>query len=152
MCLLVTRVLVLAYLTLLPGIAGADGPPKAVPAPRTDLYGDPLPDGALARLGSVRLRHAGLSDFVVLPGGRTVLSTGGDRVLRFWDLATGRQERAVKLGGTASPARCATLAPDGKTLVAFDRDRLVFWEVDSGKEVKTLPGPRANLAWLRFAP
>src|SRR5436309_3179713 len=127
MCLSVTRVLVLAYLTLLPGIAAADGPPKDGPAPRTDLYGDPLPDGAIARLGSVRLRHARLSDFVFLPGGKTILSCGSDRMLRFWDMATGRQVRAVKLQGAAGPGRAVTLSPDAKMLAAHDRGGLVLW-------------------------
>src|SRR5262249_20818860 len=120
---LVLRVLVWTCLTFFPGMAGAaDGWPKGAPAPRNDVYGDPLPDGAVARLGSIRLGHAGLSDYVFLDGGRTVLSAGSDRVLRFWDLTTGRQVRAVKLQGTAGPGRCATLSPTGKTLVAHDKE------------------------------
>src|SRR5205807_1223101 len=112
----------------------------------------PLPAGAVMRLGSVRLRHAGLSDFVLLPGGKTVLTSGSDRVLRFWDAATGRQVRAVRLQGTAGPGRCVTLSPDGKTLAAQVGARLVVWEVDSGKELKTLPGLRAGPGYLFFSP
>src|SRR5262245_3525896 len=101
MCPPVVRVPVIACLALSLGVAAAAGErPEMAPAPRTDLYGDPLPHGAVARLGSARLRHAGLSDFVLLPGGKAVLSAGSDRVLRFWDVATGRQARAVKLQGT----------------------------------------------------
>jgi WD40 repeat protein len=37
-------------------------------------------------------------------------------------------------------------------LVAHDQGRLVFWEVASGKEVKTLPGPRGELGYLYFSP
>src|SRR5262245_21415211 len=77
----------------------ASAQPKGTPAPRMDLYGDPLPDGAIARLGSIRLRHAGLSDYVFLDGGRTLLSAGSDRILRFWDVDSGRQARMVPLAG-----------------------------------------------------
>ena len=127
----------------------ADPLPKA---PRTDVYGDPLPEGALVRFGTSRLRHAGLSDFVFLQGGKTVLSSGSDRVLRFWDVATGQQTRAVTLQGSAGPGRVVTLSPDGKTLVAHDKAMLVFWEVESGKEIKSLPAPKHNLGFLYFSP
>jgi RNA polymerase sigma factor (sigma-70 family) len=119
---------------------------------RTDLYGDLLPEGAVARLGSIRLRHAGLSDFILLNGGKTILSAGSDRVLRFWDIASGRQVRSVRLQGTAGPRRCVTLSPDGKTLVAQDGGSLVFWEVESGKELKSNSGPRGNPAFMCFSP
>src|SRR5262249_28091733 len=40
--------------------------------PRADLHGDPLPEGAVARMGSTRFRHAGLSNFAFLNGGKTI--------------------------------------------------------------------------------
>src|SRR5262249_31245734 len=119
---------------------------------RRDLYGDPLPAGALVRLGSVRLRHAGLSDYVCLPDGKTVLTAGSDRVLRFWDLASGRQVRSVRLQGTAtSMLAVVALSPDGKTLAAHDRGRLVFWEVASGTEIRSLPGPKVGRGFVSFS-
>ncbi len=136
---------------------GEPTPSKSPPAAegkssRTDRFGDPLPQGAIARMGSVRLRHAGLSDFVFLFGGKTIVTAGSDRVLRTWDAPTGKQVRAVRLRGAAGPGRCVTLSPDGKTLAAHDRERLVFWEVESGKELKTLPGPSFQLGYLYFSP
>jgi WD40 repeat protein len=124
----------------------------APPAPRADRYGDPLPEGAVARLGSARLRHAGLSDYVRLPGGKTVLTVGSDRVLRWWDLASGRQVRAVQLRGKAGLGHRVTLSPDGKTLVAHDGGQLVFWAADSGKELKTVPAPPRRVNYLYFSP
>src|SRR5262245_36755439 len=44
--------LFIACLSLPPRKAAADDPPKKTPAPRTDLYGDPLPAGVVARLGT----------------------------------------------------------------------------------------------------
>jgi RNA polymerase sigma factor (sigma-70 family) len=124
------------------------GPPKA----RADLYGDSLPDGAVARMGSVRLRHAGLSDYVFLPGGRTVLSAGRDGVLRSWDVASGKQTRNVRLEGEGRPLWCVTLSPDGKTVAAQDGEKLVLWDAVSGKEVKTLPHRKSTVGFLYFSP
>jgi RNA polymerase sigma factor (sigma-70 family) len=128
-------------------VIGAAAPP--VPG---DLIGDPLPPGAIVRLGSTRLRHAGLSDYVFLPGSKMALTSGSDRVLRFWDLASGRQVRAVTLQGKAGPGQLVTLSPDGKTLLAVDGGKLVFWEVESGKEIRTLPVPKEQVAYLWFSP
>src|SRR5260370_18617765 len=115
------------------GTAAADRQDSA--SAKLDLYGDPLPAGAVARIGSIRLRHAGLSDLVYLPDGKTILSAGADRVLRWWDLATGKPVRTVNLHGNSGPGYCETLSPDGKTLVAQDGQSLVFWDAQTGKEL-----------------
>src|SRR5690242_1462593 len=74
------------------------GPPERGPTPHlVDFYGDPLPDGAVARLGSVRLRHAGLKSFALLPDGKTAVTVGEDDTIRWWDLASGRQTRDYRL-------------------------------------------------------
>src|SRR5690242_13241009 len=62
-------------------------------APRTDRYGDPLPPGATARLGTVRWRN-GTRDIKSLrysSDGRTLLSVETDASVRVWDAATGKQ-------------------------------------------------------------
>ena len=118
---------------------------------RTDLYGDPLPEGALVRLGSLRLRHAGLSDFVLPPNGKTILSAGGS-VVCSWDLATGRPVREIRLQGPAAPGLHGSLAPDGKLLVKLHNNKLVVWETDSGKEIKQLPVEKEDWSSLYFSP
>jgi len=55
-----------------------------------DLYGDPLPEGAIARMGSMRLRHgSGIFQAAFRNDGKVLMSAGGDGLVRFWDAATG---------------------------------------------------------------
>src|SRR5688572_7287000 len=64
----------------------------------TDRYGDPLPAGAVARLGTVRLRHTGwVLDAAFSANGRVLASFGGDRRLRLWDTADGRELQSTTL-------------------------------------------------------
>src|SRR5689334_5204869 len=68
---------------------------------RTDRHGDPLPEGALARLGTIRLRHPGLIQSVSLsPNGKLVASAGG-KAVRLWDVASGKLIREHLLKGGA---------------------------------------------------
>src|SRR5262249_12522587 len=65
--------------------------PAAEKATRTDCYGDPLPPGALARMGTVRYRPGSQEFCLALsPDGKTLV-TGEDGVVRFWELATGKE-------------------------------------------------------------
>jgi hypothetical protein len=55
--------------------AGSSQPVKPKSKPRLDLHGDPLPDGAVARLGTVRLRHFDEIAFVAWsPDGKQLVS------------------------------------------------------------------------------
>src|SRR5260370_9582501 len=76
--------------------AAADGSAVAqdTPKPRTDASGDPLPDGALARFGTLRWRHPQPVTFVaVLPDGKAGLTGSEARIFPMWDRATGKAMR-----------------------------------------------------------
>ncbi len=80
-----------------------------------DSYGDPLPAEAVARLGTLRFRHASpVVSLVYLAEGKMAASAG--RTIRLWDAATGREARR-------SPSHYGTIfsvaaSPDGKTLAS----------------------------------
>jgi WD40 repeat protein len=117
-----------------PGVGlRADGPRLEKKAPKVDLFGDPLPDGALARLGTQRFRHGGASTLAFTPDDKAVVSFGSDRTLRTWDLASGRLLTARRLpGGPLFMPQNAVLSPDGR-LVAFQDgsspDAFLLWDV-----------------------
>src|SRR5262249_34702352 len=128
----------------LPGVRGA-APPAA--GPRLDTHGDPLPAGAIARLGTVRFRHAkGIAALALSPDGKTITSVGGDGSIVLHSAATGAKLRSF--AGEASYCSVA-IAPDGKTVaVAVDR-RVWVRELATGKQVRQFEvaqGPVHRLA------
>ncbi|WP_171475463.1 WD40 repeat domain-containing protein [Frigoriglobus tundricola] len=145
-------------------------PEAPAPRPTTDLYGDPLPPGAVARLGSVRLRHYGLADFFIRPDGRTARTVGRDGFLRTWDLATGRQTEAhalrgefgratgqsesVPVGGMARPMQEPQLlfSPDRRFLAAIFNSRVVVWDAGTGHELRALARTNVVMQRGRFSP
>jgi len=118
----------------------------AVPAAGMDRHGDPLPPGAVARLGSSRLRHAGPVSFVAFtPDGKSVVSGSGgarfgggwlgDNTLRVWDVASGKELR--RLEPVMGMLLGAAFSPDGKTLagwLAGEGNPVQLWDVATGKK------------------
>jgi RNA polymerase sigma factor (sigma-70 family) len=71
--------------------AEAPRPEPVAEVLRTDHYGDPLPPGAVARLGSLRFYHGQQVTRVTLsPDEKLVVSCGRDRN-RLWDATSGRE-------------------------------------------------------------
>src|SRR5438309_11994382 len=63
----------------------------------TDLYGDPLPPGAVVRLGTTRFRRTNeseLSGLAFLADDKTLLTAQGNE-LQFWNVADGRLVRTL---------------------------------------------------------
>jgi RNA polymerase sigma factor (sigma-70 family) len=124
---------------------------------RLDVHGDPLPEEALARLGTVRWRHGGMIEYLAFtPDGKTLVSQGRD-ALRFWDVATGKQVRLFAEPGKMVFA--AALSADGRRVAAMmasplreDDKRFTYfvWDVADGRTVAQFEG--AFCHYLRFSP
>jgi RNA polymerase sigma factor (sigma-70 family) len=108
---------------------------------RSDRYGDPLPDGVLTRLGTMRLRHGNGATLAFAPDGKSVLTCGGDRTIRTWDVADGRllREQHLPPGQTSV---VTVLSPDGRLLAfqdATSMDAVLLWDVEHGRLRHRLP-------------
>jgi WD40 repeat protein len=97
----------------------------------TDRYGDPLPPGAVARLGSARLRHQAVA-LAFAPDGKTFATAGVDQMIRLWSAADGKEIRAFKGHGGI------TFSADGKKLYFFGEGKLREWDVAEGKETRAV--------------
>src|SRR5262249_2936507 len=143
----------------LPVAAGGDRGPDQAQAkphelpPRLDLAGDPLPPGALARLGSIRFRHAGFVRSVVFsPDGKIVASMGDDHAIRLWEVSTGNE--ICTCPGHSVAIYALAFSPDGQTLAAACYGGEVpMWQVASGKEIHRFrTGHGGEVVSVAFSP
>src|SRR5262249_7190849 len=75
-----------------------DQPAPQAKQSRVDLYGDLLPPGALARLGTVRFRPGRLSRMALSPDGKVAVTVGGSG-LHFWEVPSGKMIHHVERDG-----------------------------------------------------
>ncbi|HKB05846.1 MAG TPA: hypothetical protein VKD90_26860, partial [Gemmataceae bacterium] len=106
--------------------------------PRTDNHGDPLPDGALARFGSLRFR-TGWDDpyhyvphWALSPDAKTLALDGIGKGLTVWDIESGRA--LVRVAPAESAVFSVAFSPDGKHLVRVERDRVSLFDAATGRE------------------
>lgn len=140
-------------LTLAPA-ATAEPPGRA--KPRLDHYGDPLPPGAVARLGTSRFyQHNAINPLAFSSDTRLVatvdsvergLFRGG--MVRVAEVATGKQ----LWGFTGKSPFCSTpvFSADGRHLAVARPDDVLLWDARTGRQGRRFPmrdGGR-SLVWL----
>jgi RNA polymerase sigma factor (sigma-70 family) len=120
---------------------------------RTDRYGDPLPEGAVSRLGTVRFRLSGWGESVLFtPDGQRLISGDGGGGPRLWEVSTGRPLGQFSLPGNQRLGPIA-LSPGGRTLAAGGRDGAIhLFDLRTGKTVQRLVGPPEEASALAFSP
>jgi hypothetical protein len=94
--------------------------PAAHAAPRIDRFGDPLPEGCLYRLGSLRLRHPMVTHLSFSANDIRLNSIGWTPDRLTWDVRTGRLLSRVTFPGGHAPDHL-TASPDGRFLAGSDR-------------------------------
>jgi WD40 repeat protein len=117
-------VLVWAF-TLLPLVLAA--PPDQSKTPGRDTFGDPLPPGAVVRLGTQRLHHGGeVAAVAWSPDGKWLASGGGfsDYAVSIWDVATGKEAHRF-LQHTAAN-RSLAFTHDGKMVASTDQSGVLY--------------------------
>src|SRR5262245_32714420 len=137
---------------------------------------DPLPDGAVARLGTLRggRGSSGLIPHTLLytADGKYLISAD-TRSLHLWDATTGREVHqfdsapvpagrragaaaaAVAIAGVGTiTAHAVALAPDGKTVAIYTSTgpRIRVWDMASGREVNDWAPNGTGTLSLAFSP
>ncbi|HTU90740.1 MAG TPA: sigma-70 family RNA polymerase sigma factor [Gemmataceae bacterium] len=140
-------------------VALPEAAPQEVPAApaeaRKDRYGDPLPPGALARLGTVRQR-APDSHLAVTADGKEIVAVGDDLTVRRFDAQTGELRSINQLPKTSGTGLFRTwLSPRGTFVLTAcnigPRYHLELWDLAAGKIRQKLPLSEDNVGLVGAA-
>jgi WD40 repeat protein len=137
---------------------------QAIPAELLEQAGGGDPDKAPPELVAIlgEDRHQGtdksrcqLYTVAISPDGKTLAAGGLDKVVRLWDLATGKVRHELTGHQQPDVFTLYTLAfsPDGTLLASGDREGTIkLWDVATGRERGTLAEPGGRLHQIAFSP
>jgi RNA polymerase sigma factor (sigma-70 family) len=142
-----------------------DDPPAEAPGGErragTDRHGDPLPAGALARLGTTRFHHDGEAmSLAFSPDGKLLAATPADGLIHLWDAATGREVRRLPADEQFLSGPAIDFSPDSRLLASLWGNNGTLWDVTTGKPAARFRVPtgsreagiRGGATPFRFAP
>jgi eukaryotic-like serine/threonine-protein kinase len=98
----------------------------------------------------LREAFAYVNGAVFLPDSRTLVATGNDGMLRFWDVTTGALLETIP---THAPVLSMALASDGITLATGSVDNTIrLWDTIHRQEIRRLKGHTSDVRCLAFSP
>ena len=118
-----------------------------------DATGDPLPDHAIARMGTLRLRHGDrVCGVCFSKDEKSLFSAGHDNAVRQWDAATGKLLR--EMSGHVLSFNALAISPDGALLAAAGGSadcRVYIWDTATGERIEMIEG-ESCICGLAFSP
>jgi WD40 repeat protein len=122
------------------GLAVAADQPQPLRQAGVDQHGDPLPDGAVARLGTTRWRlHE--SPVTFSPDGRYAIVPAGETT-RLLDAVTGNTVRVLPI-----PSQSALFKGDNKTVMLAAGQKVRYVDVETGKTTRAVAVPDMTRTW-----
>ena len=116
-----------------------------------DVFGDPLPIGAIARIGTIRYRlpeGRQPNSAVLSPDGKLLAVAGFTNDIDLWELPAWTRQRKITGRSIDKKAvlnfNSVTFTHNGKQLVAFDSNapQVHFIDIESGKSVRKIVFPK----------
>ncbi len=126
--------------------------PAAGPQTAQDQFGDPLPDGALLRIGTTRNRSSGVAQALAFSSdGKRLVTIDLGTGVHVWDAAAGRELAAF--GGLASGLAPFAVSADGSlaALVAA-HDVCRVYDTATGRVIQAVHAPWTQARVLAFSP
>jgi RNA polymerase sigma factor (sigma-70 family) len=124
---------------------------------KVDLTDDPLPEGAVFRLGSPRFRHPGATIALSADGKELMTCSSALKNVRIWDAATGKIVKEFTIDGAGRLGAIAW-APDQKTFATSESlvgnngkpgDSVIcIRDAQSGKVIRSIACPRGTIRYL----
>ncbi|MDZ8260488.1 serine/threonine-protein kinase [Nostoc sp. ChiQUE01b] len=95
--------------------------------------------GKVSLANTLQAHENSVLSVAISPDGKTIASSGSDRTIKLWNLATGKL--ISSLNGHFQQVNVVVISPDGKILVsASDDNTIKIWNLATRKQIRTLMG------------